>query len=278
MKPRERDDAIKTIEKKPQRLPLVKNFFIARVDTELMGYPEAIYENDDLDMAKQRKKEYEDFLETNIYNNPDDLNNIRKLKEFGAFRTRSSLVTESMLSFNEPESRYLSYSTFLSQHQQILKLIYDYGNEYHKLTYAPKLETGELTAVPCFFETSAFKTGKKIFNTAAKFKDSKDKWILNGEKSFVLLSPAYMDSTLFLVIATIETTDYKGDFSEGITTMLVDANSPGVTISRVDKTIGFAEKVFNQVTVTFKDVEVDKSKKSSAVSSHLIYSDNGFPL
>lgn len=254
----QRDDAIRVVQKKPQREPLVKNFYFGIVDTDLMAYPEAIYENEHLDAAKQRKKMYDDFLETNIFSNPDDANNINKLKEFGCFKFQSSVVTEAMFSVTETESKYLSYGTFLNNHQQVLKLINEFGDPSQKLKYLPKLESGDSFGVSCLFEPKPPAKLEKMFGTEAIFDDAKDEYILNGEKSFVLVSPAHKDSTTFVVVSSIESTDRLGNFEEGLLVLLVDGSLSGVSISSVDQTLGYKEKPFKQVTVSFKNVTVDK--------------------
>jgi alkylation response protein AidB-like acyl-CoA dehydrogenase len=256
VKARIQEDVIRIIEKKPQRLPLVKNFFAQRIDTELLAYPEAILDAEQLEIAKKRKAEYEDFLAANIFDNVDDVNNIRKLKEYGAFQIPTSLVSELSFGVSEVDSKYLSYGTFLNNHQQVMKLINEFGEASQKMKYLPKLESGEITATPCLFEEKRPEDNAKTFSTNAKFFDESDKWILNGEKSYVVMSPAHKDSTLFLVIASAEMTDHVGDFKEGLTALLVDGSWPGVSISRTDETIGLQEKAFNQVSVSFNDVSV----------------------
>lgn len=262
-KVRDRDDAIRAIEKKPKRLPLVKNFFVGEVDTELLAFPEAIYENEHNENAKKRRATYDDFLKTNIFNNPDDSNNITKLKEFGCFHNNASLVTELMFSFSEPESSYLSYSSFLGSHQQVLRLVNEFGDASQKLKYVPKLESGDFIAVPCLFESRSPDSITGLFNTFSSFNDSTDEWTLNGDKHFVLISPEHKDSTLFLVISAIETTNHIGDFKESVTALLVDGSLPGVTISGTDETIGLQEKTLRQVTVSFNDVKLDKCEIST---------------
>lgn len=256
----EREHAISGVEKKPQRLPLVKNFFLGKVDSDLMAYPEAIYENEQQVKVNQLRAAYKDFLETNIFENPDDVNNVRKLQEFGCFRSTSPLVTETMFSINEAESKYLSYSTFLSNHQHVMRSINEIGDATLKLKYIPKLESGELIGAPCLFESKRSDDIKKAFNTQAKFRDDTNKWILNGEKAFILLSPAHKDSSLFLVVTSVESKDHVGDFKEGLMTFVVEGSQPGVNLLGVDETLGASEKAFNQVSVTFKDVEVDACK------------------
>lgn len=257
-KVKEQDYAVRHVEKKPQRPPLVKNFFVGLVDTELMPYPEAIYENEHLAMVKRQKKSYDDFLATNIFAAPDDVNNIRKLNEFGCFRNTSSLMTETMYGYSESEASYLSYSTYLNNHQQVLRLINEFGDSNQKLKYLPMLENGDFTAVPCLCEARSETNSKKALLTDAKFKDGKNHWVINGEKAFVLMSPEHKDTTMFLVIASSESVDHIGDFEETLSAFLVDGSLPGVTITGVDETIGFGEKVLKQVTVSLKDVELEK--------------------
>lgn len=262
-----RDDALRVVEKKPQRPPLVKNFFVGSIDTELLAYPEVIYENEQLETAKQRKKTYDDFLETNIFSNPDDVNNINKLKEFGCFKSPSPLVTEAMYSVSESDAKYLSYGTFLNNHQLVLKLINEFGESSQKLKYLPMLESGDSIATPCLFEAKLRKQSKKLFDVEAKFNDTTEKWILNGEKNYVLISPAHKNSTTFLVIGSAEKVDHIGNPEDSLVALIVDAALPGVSISEVDQTIGFGEKTFNQVTVSFKDVTLDKCKTFNVLSA-----------
>ena len=258
IKMKEQQHAIRQVQRKPQRSPLVKNFFVSRVDTELLAYPEAIYENDHLAYVKESKKVYEDFLATNIFSSPEDANNIRKLKEFGCFRSSSSLMTEALFGYGEPEAGYLSYSTYLNNHQQVLRMVKEFGDSSQQLKYLPMLENGDFTAVPCLFEARHGSNSKKAFIVDAKFDDSTNQWILNGEKSFVLVSPDHKDTTMFLVVASVESVDRVGDFEETISVFLVDGSIPGVKLSKVDDTIGFGESVFKQMTVSFENVALEQ--------------------
>lgn len=260
IKVQERDDAIRVVQRKPNRPPLAKKFFLGVFDSELIAYPEAIYENEHLQIIQKRKQEYEDFLDANIFANPDDVNNVRKLKEFGSFRNYSALVTDSIYRKSESQGKILSYNVFLNRHQQVMRLIEKHGDETQKLKYIPKLEAGDFVGVPSIFESKLSPCGKKTFITEAKYKDSSDRWILNGEKAFVLLSPADKDSSLFLVVAIGESVDRKGDYEQALFTLLVDGSLPGVTISGVDEVIGLGEKAFNQVTISFDNVSLDKCK------------------
>lgn len=264
---KEQEYAIRHVEKKPQRLPLVKNFFVAQVDTELLAFPEALYENEHLAQVKQRKQIYDDFLATNIFANPHDVNNLRKLKEFGCFRSSSSLVTEALFGYSESEASYLSYGTFLNNHQQVLRLVKEFGDSSQKLKFLPMLENGDFTAVPCFYEARGGTNSKKAFLTDAKYKDNDETWVISGEKSFVLMSPEHKSETMFLVIASAESVDHLGDFEETLIAFLVDGSLPGVEVSKVDETIGYGEEALKQVTVTFNDVVVQKCESEVYANS-----------
>jgi hypothetical protein len=262
VKSKEKDHFIRAVQKKPQRAPLVKNFFVNKVDTDLLAYPEALYENEHLASVKQNKKVYEDFLATNIFADADDVNNIRKLKEFGCFQSTPPLLTESLFGYSESEASCLSYSTYLNNHQQVLKVIKEFGDSSQQLKYLPMLENGDFAAVPCIFEARGASNSNKAFHFEAKFKDSTNQWILNGEKSFVLMSPDHKDSTMFMVVASVDSVDHVGDFEETISIFLVDGSLPGVKVSKIEETIGFGEKVFKQVTMSFEDVAVEKCEQS----------------
>lgn len=267
---KEQDHAIRHVQKKPQRPALVKNFFVSKVDTELLAYPEAIYENEHLNQVRENKKVYEDFLATNIFANPDDVNNIRKLKEFGCFRNSSSLLTEALYGYSESEAGVLSYSTYLNNHQQVLRVIKEFGDSSQQMKYLPLLENGDFTAVPCIFEGNSGSSSKKAFSTQAVYKDATNQWILNGQKPFILMSPEHKDSTMFLVVASVDSVDHVGDFEETISIFLVDGSLPGVKIANVEDTIGFGEKVFKQVTVSFEDVALEKCELGFEVGLKLV--------
>lgn len=259
-KAHERDNAIKNVTKKPNRLPLVKNFFLGKVDTELMAYPEAIYEKDHLAIANERREIYKSFLETHIFANPNDVNNINKMKEFGCFKKTSSLFTEAIYTVSEQDAKILSYGTFLNSHQQVLTVLEEFGDANQKLKFMPKLESGDFIGVPCLFEPKYPEKAGIIFDTTLVFNDSNDTWTINGKKSHVLVSPAHKDSTLFAVVGTTDTVDHLGDYRKGISVAFVDGSLPGVTLSKVEQTIGFDEKLFNQFTIKFDNVILDKCK------------------
>lgn len=255
-KVKEQDDAIRAVQKKNQRPPLVKNFFVGQIDTDLIAFPEPIYEPEHKQIIDRRREEYKSFLDANIFNNPDDANNIRKLQEYGSFRNYSALTTDAMYRNSEPQGKLLSYNTFLNNHQQVIKLIDTFGDGNQKLKFMSKLETGEFIGIPCLHESKKDSEGKKLFSTEAKFKDATDEWVINGEKAYVLLAPDQFKSSLFLVVARADMVDYKGDYQDSIVTLLVDGSTPGVKISGVDTTLGYDGKLFKQATISFENATV----------------------
>lgn len=260
VKSREDDYSVKEVQKKPTRVPVAKNFFMGHVDIELLAYPEAIYENDYLAKVKSHRDEYEKLLNEHIFKNPNDKSNIEKLKDLDSFQIPPLLMTERLFRMTEVENKHLSYSTFLNNHRNVVNLITEFGDSNQKLKYLPKLDTGEFIGVPAVFEYGRSAHKQKLFTTEAKYNDNLEKWVLNGEKSFTLISPVNFDSSLFLVLASSESEDRKGDIHDSFTMFLVEGNAPGVTVSRVDNTIGLKEEAFNQVRIGFKNVELDKCK------------------
>lgn len=260
VKAKEQDDAIRVVQKKDPRPPLVKNFFVAQIDTELISFPEPIQEVEHKKIVDMRREEYQNFLDANIFSNPDDANNIRKLQEYGSFRNYSALTTDAMFRNSEPQGKMLSYNTVLNNHQLVLKLIETFGDASHKLKFSPKLESGELIGIPTLFESKHAADGKKTFITEAKFKDDTDQWFINGEKAYVLLSPAHLNSALFLLVARADMVDHKGDYEDSLVTLLVEGSTPGVKITGVDDTMGYDGKLLKQVTISFENVAVPKCK------------------
>lgn len=265
VKKRDDDYSIKEISKKPARPPLVKNFCVGIVDTELIAFPEAIYENDYLAKVVEYRQEYARLMDEHVFSNPDDKKNIEKMKDFNSFGTTPLLTTEELFRMTEVENKHLSYSTFLNNHRLVMKLLNEFGTEAQKMKYTQKLENGDLIGFPAVFEMERSTEKVKFFKTEATFKESIEKWVLNGEKAFSLISPVNFDKTLFLVLASTVSEDRKGDLSDIFTVFIVDGSQPGVTVSRVDKSIGLKEDAFNQVRVSFKGVELDECKLISSV-------------
>lgn len=254
---KEKYDAIKIPEKKPSREPLVKNFFLAKVDSELMAYPEAFYDTSVLKQATERRNSYQHFLKDEVYSNPNDGKNIHKLGNFGSFNLDPILVTEQLYAHNEPQSDVLSYNFFITTHQIVGDMISKHCKDETKNKYLPKMSRGELIGSICLTEKEPPKIENRPFNTFAKQTDN-DSWIINGEKAYVLIND--LGSSLYLVSAAIESTDRIGDFAEKAALFIVDGSAHGLSVTENCSTIGFKENAFKRVTLKFDNVEISNGK------------------
>ncbi|CAO1353360.1 unnamed protein product [Diamesa serratosioi] len=211
-------------EKKPKLSPLVKNFFVGAVEKEFLAFPEVLTE---------------DELKT-VYSG-------------------SSLVdtkTTEVVFINEHEATSLNYSHFKSGHLQVIQLIEEFGSEAQKTKYLPTLLSNLLDGVSPFFEpSSSGEEQNKSFNVRAKYNDSNDTWMINGEKAYVLLKD--VKTSLMLVVTSIESTDHIGDLTESIKVFLVNGDDPSVTVTGSDTTLGFIEdEDYKQVRVSFNNTIV----------------------
>lgn len=246
-------DKIKLPEKKPARGPLMKNIALARVDPELLGYPEAFIEAEVANEAKLNRDSYSDFLKTNVFVNSNDNKNIEKLKAFGSFTCQTALTTERLFSFTEPEAQKLSYGHFINNHKLVGDVINQHCNEQMKQKYLVKMTQGELIGTVCLTEKTPCHIENKPLNAQAIKKE--DNWVINGEKSFILLHN--LDSTVLLVAASAESSDFLGDYEEKIGWFIIDGNTPGVSIAETHDTIGYEEEPFKTVTLKFENVNLN---------------------
>jgi long-chain-acyl-CoA dehydrogenase len=135
-------------------------------------------------------------------------------------------------------------------------MIYAGGTEEQKHEWLPRYASGETIAEACFTEPQS---GSDVagFRTTAK-KDGDD-YIINGNKIWITNGSA---CTLFPVVC--RTSDAKG--SGAFSILLVDANAPGVTVSKGIETLhrGCA----NEAEVFFEDVRVPKERLLGGVEGH----------
>ncbi|KAG5684437.1 hypothetical protein PVAND_013671 [Polypedilum vanderplanki] len=252
---KEKYDAVKIPEKKLAKEPLVKNFFVAKVDHELMAYPEAFFDTNVLNHATARKEMYQNYLKNEIFSNPGDGKNIYKLCNYGSFNCDAMLTTDQFYTYSEAESNNLTYNYFLSTHRIVGETILNEKNESLMSKYLPKMSRGELIGTICLSEKVPPIKENRPFNTFARETDN-DTWIINGEKSHVLIND--LGSTLFLVVASIESTDRDGDFLEKPALFLIDGTAHGVSIENTHTTVGLNEKGFQAVSLKFNNVEIPK--------------------
>lgn len=255
---------VKFHKKEPKRDPLVKNFFVGKIDKDLLAYQEVLVD-ENLENLYKNSESYRNLLELDEKPNTDNLDNLKNFGSFGLdvsqnYNGRGYICTETLYS-NEVESKCLSLANLLSHHRLITQLLEEYGNEAQKLRFLPKLAKGEFVGTIGFMEQES-PPAKKAFNVQAKFNDSNRVWTINGEKLFVL-KPGV--SSLFIVFASTETVDKIGDFKNTVTAFLVEGSSPGIKIQEVQKSFGLTD--VKQCRVSFENVEVPETNIIGRIDS-----------
>ena len=119
------------------------------------------------------------------------------------------------------------------------------GTEEQKEKYLPRLASGELISSFALTEPD-FGSDAANLQTSAKKKG--DVYILNGTKRYITNAPR---AGVFTVMARTGTIEEK---ARGVTSFIVDADTPGLTLGKKDKKMGQRGTV--TCDVVFEDVEV----------------------
>ena len=123
------------------------------------------------------------------------------------------------------------------------------GSEQQKQKYLPKICSGEFSAAGfCLTESGAGSDPAAIRTKAVREGDT---WIINGSKIYIT-SAEY--AGVFLVWAV---TDPKAAKGKGISTFLVEAGTPGLTIGKAEEKMGQSGSSTN--TVNFDDCRIPAS-------------------
>lgn len=110
-----------------------------------------------------------------------------------------------------------------------LGILFD-GTEAQKRTYLPRLASGEWTGAFALTEPNAGSDAAAIETTAVP---QSDVFILNGRKQWIT------NADLAQVFTVMALTDREKRARGGITAFLVHRDTPGLTITRPHKTMGF---------------------------------------
>jgi alkylation response protein AidB-like acyl-CoA dehydrogenase len=124
-----------------------------------------------------------------------------------------------------------------------------YGSEEQKRKYLPKLATGEWIGSFCLSEPEAGSDATSQRTTAV---DMGDYYLLNGTKNWITNGAT---SKLHLVMA--QTYPEKGH--RGINCLIVEADSPGVTIGAKEDKLGIRSS--DTTSIMYNDVKVPKSNR-----------------
>ncbi len=134
-----------------------------------------------------------------------------------------------------------------------------FGTEEQKTKYLPALVNGSKKAAFCITEAES---GSDTFAMSTTFEpvgeDGTDGYRINGTKSYITMAPA---ADVFMVFATKDPS--LGQW--GVTTFLVDADTPGLTVGANRPKMGLRTTPFSDVT--FDNVEVGADQVLGSVGS-----------
>lgn len=119
--------------------------------------------------------------------------------------------------------------------------ILDFGSDEQRRHYLPRMAAGECIGAFCLTEPEAGTDAASLQTTAVM--DGGD-YVINGEKRYIT-NASIAD---VLVVMARTNSDVAG--SGGISAILVDPETPGVTITRMDKLLGQRGTVVNEITFT----------------------------
>ncbi|XKL67707.1 hypothetical protein PGB90_003198 [Kerria lacca] len=262
----------KPLEKLPVKLPLIKNIFQAKLDTDFFAFPEFLG-HERLKLLDKNTEVVRKLVNENInseeidkqgYISDDVLDKLGQLKLFGLSAPRSLggaefTHTERARIF-EIVSKDTSVAALLFNQETLgHKLIYKYGDDYIKDKYLKPLVSGKLFSAFCFgeadhgsdaaaFETNVIRNGADWFLSGSKV------WVMNAEKA-----------DLFIVFAKVRLINSKPNiyydvngeeilFPEDIGIFLIEKNPETVIIGPKINTTGL--RGLSMCEVTFKDAFV----------------------
>jgi len=109
------------------------------------------------------------------------------------------------------------------------QVIAKFGSEEQRKAYLPRLAAGELIGSFALTEAEAGSDPAGLRTTAVRDGDG---WVVNGGKRYITNAPI---ADLFVVFARSDPAERGG---RGISTFVVDAHAPGVTVGPKDKKMG----------------------------------------
>jgi acyl-CoA dehydrogenase len=131
-------------------------------------------------------------------------------------------------------------------------IVFD-GTPEQKAKYLPRLATGELVASFALTEPDAGSDAASLRTTAIKGTDANgEHYIVNGTKRYITNAPI---ASIFTLMARTNPAD-KG--AGGVSAFIVEANTPGITIGKVDKKMG--QRGAHTADVIFENCRVPASQ------------------
>lgn len=142
-------------QKKPQRPPLIQNFFVGKVDNELLTYPQ-VMEVKDFNSMRDKLKPITEYFSKDVKTSNDlrfrdvsneMLNDFRKMQLFGAnvHQKYGGLgnFTSEMAWSTESEANDLKSYFVLAAHRLAVEAISDHGNTSQQNEYLMEMAKGD---------------------------------------------------------------------------------------------------------------------------------------
>lgn len=123
--------------------------------------------------------------------------------------------------------------------------IAQFGTDAQKRRYLPPLTRGESRTSFALTEPGTGSDAAAIRTRAERHGDG---WVLNGQKQFI------SNADVADVVLVLAVTDKNLGARGGISAFLVDRGTPGMTVTRVDRTMGSAAWTLSEIT--FEDCRI----------------------
>ncbi|XP_055304084.1 complex I assembly factor ACAD9, mitochondrial-like [Sitodiplosis mosellana] len=260
-------------QKLPQRPPLIKNFFIGKIDVEHLTYPQ-VMEVKDFNAMTEKLQPIDSYFADSARTPVDlrfrDVSNqmlgdFRNLNLFAASVHQRfgglGYFKSEMNWASECEANDIKSFFVLAGHRLAVEAISDHGNLSHHNQYLMDMAKGEIIGATCLHDPL-----NKTEPQPVKVEQTPDgDYVLNGSKSFV---PISQHVNLLIVVAE-KSDELKREFEvdeedddeyfDAYLTIVLDPKSSGITIvDQCEKMIGCNDVPF--ATVNFSNVHVSKSQ------------------
>ena len=185
------------------------------------------------------------------------LANLRKLAELGfmglnvaeAYGGTEAGVVAFSVALTEIARACASTAVTVSVNNMVCEVIQAVGTEEQKLSYIPKICSGEFAAGSFALTETGAGSDPSAMTTRAE--DDGDEWVLNGSKIFITSAPY---AGVFLVWAVTDKAAAKG---KGVSCFLVEAGTPGMVVGKEEHKTGQHASATNELV--FNDCRIPKS-------------------
>lgn len=163
----------------------------------------------------------------------------------GLSRLDSSIILEQLA------MGCTSTTAFISIHNMATWMVAEYGSDETIEQYCPDLISGKRLASYCLTEAGA---GSDAGNLRTRAIRQGDSYVINGSKMFI--SGAGATDVLVTMVRTADTG------SRGISTLVIPADSPGISFSKNLEKMGWHSQPTCEIT--FEDVQVPVANRLAA--------------